>query len=124
VPILLFPKNGQPSDEILSAMRAARDHDVQWHRGRVFGLVYHINDEIDELLKNASNLFFSENRLNPTAFPSLRKFETEIVAMTASLLGGDASTAGNVTSGGTESLSRRRATGHGRSIPKSLHPKS
>jgi glutamate/tyrosine decarboxylase-like PLP-dependent enzyme len=85
-------------------MRAARDHDIQWHRGRVFGLVYHINDEIDELLKEASNLFFSENGLNPTAFPSLRKFETEIVAMTASLLGGDASTAGNVTSGGTESL--------------------
>jgi glutamate/tyrosine decarboxylase-like PLP-dependent enzyme len=85
-------------------MRAARDHDVQWHNGRVFGLVYHISDEIDGLLKEASNLFFSENGLNPTAFPSLRKFETEIVAMTASLLGGDASTAGNVTSGGTESL--------------------
>ena len=102
--ILPFPKNGQSRDEILSAMRAARDHDAQWQRGRVFGLVYHINDEIDELLKEASNLFFSENGLNPTAFPSLRKFETEIVAMTANLLGGDASTAGNLTSGGTESL--------------------
>lgn len=101
---LPFPKSGQSKDEILSAMRAARDHDVKWERGRVFGLVYHINDEIDDLLKDASNLFFSENGLNPTAFPSLRKFETEIVAMTASLLGGDASTAGNVTSGGTESL--------------------
>jgi glutamate/tyrosine decarboxylase-like PLP-dependent enzyme len=104
VSALPFPKYGQSKDEILSAMRAARDHDVQWHRGRVFGLVYHINDEIDDLLKDASNLFFSENGLNPTAFPSLRKFETEIVAMTASLLGGDATSAGNVTSGGTESL--------------------
>ena len=101
---LPFPKHGLPREEVLSTMQAARDHDVQWQRGRVFGLVYHINDEIDELLKEASNLFFSENGLNPTAFPSLRKFETEIVAMTASLLGGDASTAGNVTSGGTESL--------------------
>ena len=101
---LPFPKQGLPREDILSSMRAARDHDIQWHRGRVFGLVYHINDEIDELLKEASNLFFSENGLNPTAFPSLRKFETEIVAMTASLLGGDASAAGNVTSGGTESL--------------------
>ena len=102
--ILPFPKQGLPREDVLSSMRAARDHDVQWQRGRVFGLVYHINDEIDELLKDASNLFFSENGLNPTAFPSLRKFETEIVAMTASLLHGDASTAGNVTSGGTESL--------------------
>ena len=83
--ILPFPKHGPPREEVLSSMRAARDHDVQWHRGRVFGLVYHINDEIDELLKEASNLFFSENGLNPTAFPSLRKFETEIVTMTASL---------------------------------------
>jgi glutamate/tyrosine decarboxylase-like PLP-dependent enzyme len=59
---------------------------------------------VDDLLKEASLLFFSENGLNPTAFPSLRKFETEIVAMTASLLGGDEHTAGSVTSGGTESL--------------------
>ena len=68
---LPFPKQGLPRDEVLSSMRAARDHDIQGHRGRVFGLVYHINDEIDELLKDASNLFFSENGLNPTAFPSL-----------------------------------------------------
>lgn len=101
---LPFPKRGLPRDEVLAFMRAARDRDVQWQRGRVFGLVYHVNDEIDDLLKEASNLFFSENGLNPTAFPSLRKFETEIVAMTASLLGGDASAAGNITSGGTESL--------------------
>lgn len=101
---LPFPKQGIPRDEVLASMRAARDRDAQWQRGRVFGLVYHVNEEIDELLKEASNLFFSENGLNPTAFPSLRKFETEIVAMTASLLGGDASIAGNVTSGGTESL--------------------
>lgn len=104
VSTLSFPKHGLPRQEVLSTMQAARDHDVQWQRGRVFGLVYHISDEIDDLLKEASNLFFSENGLNPTAFPSLRKFEAEIVAMTASLLGGDASTAGNVTSGGTESL--------------------
>lgn len=101
---LPFPQHGQSKDEVLAAMRAARDRDVQWHNGRVFGLVYHISDEIDDLLKEAANLFFSENGLNPTAFPSLRKFETEIVAMTASLLGGDSHTAGNVTSGGTESL--------------------
>ncbi len=104
MPILPFPQNGQSKADVMTVMRSARDHDLAWQRGRVFGLVYHIDDEIDDLLKEASNLFFSENGLNPTAFPSLRKFETEIVAMTAGLLGGDASTAGNVTSGGTESL--------------------
>jgi glutamate/tyrosine decarboxylase-like PLP-dependent enzyme len=85
-------------------MRSARDKDVQWQKGRAFSLVYHAGEEVDDLLKEASLLFFSENGLNPTAFPSLRKFETEVIAMTASLLGGDANTVGTVTSGGTESL--------------------
>ena len=101
---LPFPSTGKTKDEVLAAMRAARDHDVQWQKGRAFSLVYHAGQDVDDLLKEASLLFFSENGLNPTAFPSLRKFETEIVSMAASLLGGDEQVAGTVTSGGTESL--------------------
>ena len=104
MPTLPFPKSGQPKTEILASMRRARDHDAQWHNGRVFGLVYHISDEIDDLLKEAYTMFFSENGLNPTAFPSLSKFENEIVAMASNLLGGDEQVAGTMTSGGTESL--------------------
>src|SRR5512139_862534 len=85
-------------------MRLAREGDIRWHQGRVFGLVYHISDEIDDLLKEAYEMFFSENGLNPTAFPSLSKFENEVIAMGASLLGGDENTCGTFTSGGTESL--------------------
>jgi hypothetical protein len=44
-------------------------------------------------------MFFSEDGLNPTAFPSLRKFESEVVAMTASLLNGDKHVCGNMTNG-------------------------
>ncbi|MBI5354308.1 MAG: aspartate aminotransferase family protein [Chloroflexi bacterium] len=101
---LPFPSTGKTKDEVLASMRAARDHDVQWQKGRAFSLVYHAGKDVDDLLKEASLLFFSENGLNPTAFPSLRKFETEIVSMAASLLGGDDHVAGTVTSGGTESL--------------------
>jgi glutamate/tyrosine decarboxylase-like PLP-dependent enzyme len=101
---LPFPHDGKSKDEVLEAMRSARNHDVQWQKGRAFSLVYHAGKDVDDLIKEASLLFFSENGLNPTAFPSLRKFETEIVAMTASLLGGNEHTAGSVTSGGTESL--------------------
>jgi len=92
-----FPKAGRSREDVLDTMRAARDHDVKWQRGRAFGLVYHISEEIDELLKEAFTMFFSENGLNPTAFPSLRKFESEVVAMTASLLGGDSNVCGNMT---------------------------
>ena len=102
--VFAFPQTGRSREDVLDTMRAARDHDIEWKRGRAFGLVYHISDEIDELLKDAFTMFFSENGLNPTAFPSLRKFESEVVAMTASLLGGDSNVCGNMTTGGTESL--------------------
>jgi sphinganine-1-phosphate aldolase len=101
--MLELPAQGRAREDVLAAMRAARDGDVAWQQGRAFGLVYHISKEIDALLKDAYTLFFSENGLNPTAFPSLRKFETEVVAMAASLLGGDGDVVGTMTSGGTES---------------------
>jgi sphinganine-1-phosphate aldolase len=44
------------------------------------------------------------NALNPMMYPSLRKFETEIVSMSAWMLHGDENTAGSLTSGGTESI--------------------
>lgn len=101
---LPLPARGRPREEILAEMRAARDHDVRWRNGRVFGLIYQIGEEVEDLLKEAFTMFFCENGLNPAAFPSLRKFETEVVSMTASLLGGDQNVVGTMTSGGTESL--------------------
>jgi glutamate/tyrosine decarboxylase-like PLP-dependent enzyme len=88
----------------METMEAARDHDVRWRDGKVWSLVFHAGDDVAAVAKDAYVAFFSENGLNPTAFPSLRKFETEVVAMTAGLLGGDAETVGNMTSGGTESI--------------------
>ncbi|MBC7224497.1 MAG: aspartate aminotransferase family protein, partial [Anaerolineae bacterium] len=99
-----LPSEGKPREEVLAALRAARERDARWHEGRTWCLVYHAGDDILDLLKEAYTLFFAENALNPMAFPSLRKFEAEVVAMTASLLGGDEETAGTMTSGGTESI--------------------
>jgi len=99
-----LPSKGESAEQILTVMRAAQRQDVNWHDGRVWSLVFHARDDIGELLAEAYALFLSTNGLNPTAFPSLQKFETEIVAMTASLLGGDEAVVGNMTSGGTESI--------------------
>jgi glutamate/tyrosine decarboxylase-like PLP-dependent enzyme len=99
-----LPESGLSKDQVLLAMRALREKDIRWRGGRAFSLVYDAGHEVDELLKEAYTLFFAENGLNPTAFPSLRQFETEVVAMAAHLLGGDENTVGNMTSGGTESL--------------------
>ncbi len=99
-----FPSRGLSKQAVLETMQAARADDVRWKEGKVFSLVFHAGDEISELLKEAYTLFFAENGLNPTAFPSLRRFETEVVAMVAALLGSAGAVVGNMTTGGTESI--------------------
>ncbi len=99
-----LPEHGLSRSAILAEMDAARGHDVHWQQGQVFSLVFDAGDEVNELAKAAYTTFFSENGLNPTAFPSLRRFETEVVAMIGELLSGQGTTAGNMTTGGTESI--------------------
>jgi glutamate/tyrosine decarboxylase-like PLP-dependent enzyme len=99
-----LPEQGLSRAAILAQMEDARVHDVHWRQGQVFSLVFDAGDEVNELAKAAYATFFSENGLNPAAFPSLRRFETEVVAMVGELLGGEGRTAGNMTTGGTESI--------------------
>jgi len=93
-----------PKDELLDALKRARTRDVNWREGRAFSLVFQAGEDVYEVAKEAYAMYFSENALNPGAFPSLRRFEAEVVAMTAALLGGDEQAVGNMTSGGTESI--------------------
>jgi sphinganine-1-phosphate aldolase len=101
---LSFPKHGQSASEVLKEMQSFKELDVDWKHGKVFSLVYPVSDEHHEFVKNAHNMFMSENALNPMAFKSLRRFEHETVRMCADLFHGDRNTVGIVSSGGTESL--------------------
>jgi sphinganine-1-phosphate aldolase len=58
----------------------------------------------DDMLSEAWNIFMHSNGLNPMMYPSLRKFETEILSMSTWLFNGDINCAGSLTSGGTESI--------------------
>lgn len=100
----VLPPEGRAAAAVLEAMDAAATDDARWREGRTMSLVFHPGDEICDLVKQAYTRFFSENALNPSAFPSLRRFENEVVAMTAQLLGGDRHVVGNMTSGGSESI--------------------
>ncbi len=102
--IKTLPREGHPRQDVLEAMEALRDGDVRWREGRVFSLVFHAGDDLKAFLHEAYGIYMAENGLNPSAFPSLRRMETEVVSMVASLLGGDAGVCGNMTSGGTESI--------------------
>ncbi len=102
--MIALPRQSTPAEAVLTRMKGLREHDAKWRRGKAWCLVYHIDDPATQLLKEAYTMFFSENALNPIAFPSLKKLEAEVVAMTASLLGADDAVVGNMTSGGTESI--------------------
>ena len=106
-PKVVLPEQGVPKDEIIKLMEDLIKGDINWREGKVWSLVYHASDEHSEFLKKAYTMFFSKNALSPMAFPSLKKFEAEVVAMTASLLGGDDGTAGNMTSGDLHFLELR-----------------
>jgi glutamate/tyrosine decarboxylase-like PLP-dependent enzyme len=98
-----LPPVGSTQNAVFSSLDEARSGDAQWKRGRTFSLVYAAGDDVADVQQGAFFRYFSENALNPMAFPSLRRFETDVVAMTASLLG-DESAVGSMTSGGTESI--------------------
>ncbi|MCO6452006.1 MAG: aspartate aminotransferase family protein [Caldilineales bacterium] len=95
---------GQTKQQVFAALQDARQQDVNWQEGRAFSLVFQAGEDVAEISKRAYEMYFSENGLNPGAFPSLRRFEAEVLAMVAGLLGGDGETVGNMTSGGTESI--------------------
>jgi glutamate/tyrosine decarboxylase-like PLP-dependent enzyme len=84
-------------------MEASRQQDVVWRNGRVAALVYLPGSDVTEVAREAYMRFFSENGLSARAFPSLGRFEREVIEMTASLLHGEHAV-GNITSGGTESI--------------------
>lgn len=99
-----LPAQGTAPDALWQMMDDARQADVPWRDGRVFSLVFWAGEDVAQVAHEAYLRFSAENALNPSAFPSLRRFETEIISMTAHLLGGDANVVGNLTSGGTESI--------------------
>lgn len=99
-----IPAKGTKKGDILTALEERKRGDYPWRSGRGFAYQYDAGREAEEVAKSAFTMFLSENALDPTAYPSLLRFENEIVAMAAAHLGGDASTVGAFTSGGTESI--------------------
>jgi len=101
---IVFPQKGMPRQDLINELHSLKSADSDWKGGRMFSLVFHAGEEVQAVTEEASRLFLMENGLSPFAFPSLLKMETEVTAMMADLLGGDAETVGNMTSGGSESI--------------------
>ncbi len=98
-----MPERGRKSPDILEQLETFREQDPKYKEGRVWSLVYYLNEQHSAFLKESYHRFVCENGLNPGAFKSLKKFENEIISATADILNGTEEVCGVVTSGGTES---------------------
>jgi len=98
-----MPEQGCDSDEILARLEAFKERDPQYKEGKVWSLVYYLDEPHSSFLKESYHRFACENGLNPGAFKSLKQMETEVISATADILNGTEEVCGVVTSGGTES---------------------
>ncbi|TIV14778.1 MAG: aspartate aminotransferase family protein, partial [Mesorhizobium sp.] len=99
-----FPEKGLEETAIWQAMEYARQGDVDWRGGRLPGFYVHFaNDDVDRVGKIALEKFHATNALGLSAFPSIRKFESEVVEWALSLFHANGGAA-SITSGGTESI--------------------
>eukprot|EP00600_Ochromonadales_sp_CCMP1393_P002074 CAMPEP_0174979846 /NCGR_PEP_ID=MMETSP0004_2-20121128/15025_1 /TAXON_ID=420556 /ORGANISM="Ochromonas sp., Strain CCMP1393" /LENGTH=598 /DNA_ID=CAMNT_0016231453 /DNA_START=63 /DNA_END=1859 /DNA_ORIENTATION=- len=101
-----LPAKGLKPKEILGLMTNATNvENVKWENGRVSGAVYHGQHDHIDLLNAAFSHYSISNPLHPDIWPSVMKFDSEVIAMTASMVNGGLDTVcGSSTSGGTESI--------------------
>jgi sphinganine-1-phosphate aldolase len=104
-----LPSRGRDRAELLAEMRElAATEAPKWRDGFASGAVYHGGDEHIEFLDEVYAINSQANPLHPELWPSAVKYEAEVVAMTAAMLGGGRhgldTVCGTVSSGGTESI--------------------
>jgi glutamate/tyrosine decarboxylase-like PLP-dependent enzyme len=106
-----LPETGRDRQEILRELQALKEREqARWKEGFVSGCVYHGDQEFIDFLNQVYVIQSQSNALHSDVWPSASKFEAEIVAMTAQMLGAlkvpvtSSEICGTVTSGGTESI--------------------
>lgn len=105
-----LPSSGL-GNRVLEQMKNEKEKDAAW-QGKCSGTVYIGGNESEghfSLINEACSMFAHTNPLHLDVFKSVVRFEAEVVAMTAALLGSKEKASGgqicgNMTSGGTESI--------------------
>ena len=98
-----LPVDGTDAAEVRRIMDEAASGDVDWLRKMAVGTNYPAGDDVLQVAKDAYLRFFSTNGLLPGTFPSLARFEREVVDYAAALFHGP-NAVGSITSGGSESI--------------------
>ncbi|MFZ4518697.1 MAG: pyridoxal phosphate-dependent decarboxylase family protein [Microthrixaceae bacterium] len=99
-----IPTEGVDESSLFEVMATYRDHDLDTKGGRTWAYVYDPGRaDVDRVAKRALVEWYDENSLDPTVFPSLLRFENDVVGMARHHLRGGPDVVGHFTSGGTES---------------------
>ncbi len=109
-----LPETNLDREDILQNMLDLNSiEESRWKEGFASGAVYHGDSEHINFLNQVYAIHSQSNPLHTDLWPSNAKYESEVVAMTASMLGAgeqsadsdpDGEICGVVTSGGTESI--------------------
>ncbi|MBW2507739.1 MAG: aminotransferase class V-fold PLP-dependent enzyme, partial [Deltaproteobacteria bacterium] len=104
-----LPEEGVAREDVLRELRTLDEREAgRWQDGYVSGAVYHGDPQHIAFLNEAYAITSQTNPLHSDLWPSIAKYEAEIVSMTADMLGArkavDARVCGSVASGGTESI--------------------
>jgi glutamate/tyrosine decarboxylase-like PLP-dependent enzyme len=92
------------AQEVMAQVASIGNADLRWKDGRAFSLAYYAGPEVQEVADRAYAMYGSANGLNADAFPSLKKFQADVVSTVNRWVHGDEVSAGFMTSGGTESI--------------------
>ena len=108
-----IPEKGQTKDEIFDVLSGMADEENEkWKNGQVSGTFYHAGEDHLQFLNKVFSFFSHVNTIQFDLCPSMFKMESDIIAMTAQMLNGDAvkehnaedNVCGTMTSGGSESI--------------------
>ncbi len=107
-----LPRAPHSTDELLTTLKELSTREApMWRDGRVSGGVYHGDSKHLDFLNQVYAMYSQANPLHADVWPSVARFEADIVSFTARLMHGDAKTSdddaavvGVLSSGGTESI--------------------
>ena len=101
-----MPEHGSSAESVIARMSAMQEREVgKWKGGFVSGAVYHGGDDVLALQGKVFAMYNVANPLHAGLWPSVTKYEAEVLSMAADLVnGGDVGVCGTMTSGGTESI--------------------
>jgi sphinganine-1-phosphate aldolase len=109
-----LPAQGHNWEKVKAEMEAAQKDDLPWHSERMFiGGSYFGGDDVVEVANEAYQMYINYNALYATKiFPSLVRYETDIVGALLEMMNAPTGASGSITTGGTESLIMAVKTAH------------